>query len=78
MVIPGRVQHGVVVLEGEATLPEGAAVTVTYPAPSESQAPADKQRIEVPLVRTGQPGAVQLDGARIAQILAEEDASSRH
>jgi hypothetical protein len=33
MVIPGRVRNGMVILEGEAALPEGAAVTVTYPTP---------------------------------------------
>jgi hypothetical protein len=35
MEIRGRVHNGVVVLEGELPLPEGAAVTVTYPAPPE-------------------------------------------
>ncbi len=30
MVIPGRVHQGVVVLEGNQSLPEGATVTVVY------------------------------------------------
>ena len=75
MVIPGRVHNGVVVLEGESSLPEGAAVTVTYPAPPEHKPGAPKRRIQLPLVRTGQPGSVQLTGERIAEILDEEDAS---
>jgi hypothetical protein len=78
MIIRGRVHKGVVVLEGEAVLPEGAAVTVTYPAPAQAGAAAPKRRIQVPLVRTDQPGSVWLDGARIAEILDEEDASARH
>ena len=78
MVIPGQVHNGVVVLEGESALPEGAAVTVTYPALSKGKPVAEKRRIQVPLVRTDQPGSVQLTGARIAEILDEEDASGRH
>jgi hypothetical protein len=78
MVIRGRVQQGVVVLEGHVALPEGAAVTVTYPAPAQADAAAPKRRIQVPLVRTDQPCTVSLDGVRIAEILDEEDASPRH
>lgn len=78
MVIPGRVHNGMVVLESEAALPEGAAVTVIYPAPPQADPAAQKRRIQVPLVRTGQPGSVQLTGTRIAEILDEEDASPRH
>jgi hypothetical protein len=78
MIIRGRVQKGVVVLEGEAALPEGAAVTVTYPAPAHAQTPSPKQRIQVPLVRTDQPGSVSLNGAAIAEILDDEDASARY
>ena len=76
MVIPGRVRNGVVVLEG-GMLPEGATVTVTYPAPAEEKQ-LKKKSIEVPLVRTGEPATVNLTGARIAEIMADEDASSRH
>jgi hypothetical protein len=72
MVILGRVQNGVVVLQGESALPEGAVVTVSY-----GEIPAKtangRARVEVPLVKTGQPGSVQLSGERIAEILDEED-----
>jgi hypothetical protein len=77
MVIPGKVVGGVVVLEGSPKLPEGAPVTVSYEGPSEITAPVGKKRIQVPLVRTGQPGTVNLTGERIAEILDQEDASPR-
>jgi hypothetical protein len=77
MVITGRVENGVVVLEGGSVLPEGAAVAVVYPMASETKPESEKIRIQVPLVRTGQPGSVCLTGARIAKILDEDDASPR-
>jgi hypothetical protein len=77
MEIPGRVQNGVVVLPAGTVLPEGAAVTVHYPAAVVRQPSVGKQRIQVPLVRTGQPGTVNLSGERIAEILDKEDAAPR-
>jgi hypothetical protein len=74
MVILGRVHNGVVVLEGEAVLPEGATVTVTFPAQFAAAQTGPKRRVEVPLIRTGQPGGVPLTGKRIAEIMDEEDA----
>jgi hypothetical protein len=76
MNISGRVENGVVVLEGSSALPEGATVTVTFPALAETK-PAEKQRhIQLPLVQTGEPGTLDLTNARIAETLGEEDASS--
>jgi hypothetical protein len=77
MIIPGRVRNGVVILEGGATLPEGAAVIISYPASGRSAPVREKQRIQVPLVRCERPGSIQLTGERIAEILNEEDASPR-
>ena len=77
MVILGRVQNGVVVPDSASALPEGATVTITYPALPETKPAAPKRRIQVPLVRTNQPGSVQLTGERIAEILDQEDASPR-
>ena len=71
MVIAGHVQNGVVVLEGDVTLPEGAAVVVSYAAPTSTPPVDDKQRIQTPLVRTGKPGSVTLTGRQIAEILDE-------
>lgn len=73
MEIPGRVQNGVVVLEGAPVLPDGATVTVFYQRPIDAGSQQRKQRIEVPRVRTGQPGTVHLTGKSIAGILGEED-----
>jgi len=77
MIIPGRVHNGVVILEGGPTLPEGAAVSISYPAAAASMPVREKRRIQVPLVRCERPGSVQLTGERIAAILDEEDASTR-
>lgn len=74
MTIPGRVQNGVVVLEGNSALPEGAVVVVSYTAPLKK--PEHTSRIEVPLVRTGEPGTVHLTNQQIAEILDDEDAAS--
>jgi hypothetical protein len=76
MNISGRVHNGVVVLEGELALPEGAPVTVTYPALPETKPAKAKRRIQFPLVPSDEPGTVHLTNARIAEILDEEDASS--
>jgi hypothetical protein len=73
MVVLGTVRNGVVVVEGDANLPEGAVVTITYGDSPSKKASAGHHRIEVPLVRTGQPATVQLTGERIAEILDQED-----
>ena len=75
MDLAGRVHNGVVVLEGAPELPEGVAVTVVYPAVASVKPPRPSQRIAVPLVRTGEPGTVDLTGERVAEILDQEDAS---
>jgi hypothetical protein len=50
MVVIRRVQNGMVVLEGESALPEGAVVTVSYGESPAKQATVGKTRIQVPLV----------------------------
>jgi hypothetical protein len=76
MNISGHVHNGVIVLEDASALPEGATVTVTFPALPEIK-PAEKiQRVKFPLVETGEPGTLDLTNARIAEILDEEDAAS--
>jgi hypothetical protein len=77
MEISGRVQNGVVVLDDGAALPEGTQVTVCYHGSADAGPEPTKRRIEVPLVRTGQPGTVHLTGQRIAEILDEQDVSPR-
>jgi hypothetical protein len=74
MVVRGYVRNGVVILDGEPALPEGAAVTVSCAEPT-VQSSAMKRRIEFPLVRSAHPGSVSLTGDRIAEILDGEDAA---
>ena len=69
----GHILNGVVVLDGNPILPEGATVTVTLPEHVPSVVP--KHRIQVPLVRTSQPGTLHLTNAQIGEILDEEDAA---
>ena len=76
MEIPGRVSDGVVVLEGGSVLPEGATVTVIYPAAAPAAA-GPKKRIRVPLVRCQYPLPAPLTSERIGEILDEEDAAPR-
>lgn len=72
MVITGRVENGVVVLPAGTTLPEGAEVAVSYPVPA-AAGHGEKQRIQLPLVRSEHPGSLNLSNERIAEILEEED-----
>ena len=78
MEIHGRVENGVVVLEGGSLLPDGVAVSVVYPVPSRARPVVEKRRIELPLVHCEQPGSVHLTSGQIGEILDAEDAASRH
>ena len=77
MEIPGRIQNGVVVLDGAAHLPEGTHVTVLCPQAPTPPQPRKTKRVEFPLVHSKHPGSVHLTGERIAEILDQEDASPR-
>ncbi len=72
MEIRGRVHNGVVVLEGELSLPEGTEVIVSSGAAPETKA-VGEHRIEFPLVRSKHPGSLQLTGQRVAEFLGEDD-----
>lgn len=75
MEIVGRVNQGVIVLEGDAHLPEGAQVRVLY-EPVEEAKKDPNYRVTLPLVRTGKPGTLHLTNEMIAEIFDEEDLSS--
>lgn len=71
----GRVDHGVVVLEGGERLPEGMIVRVVY----EPQAPSAKQvgyRVKFPLVESDNPGSLHLTNEMIADILDQDELSA--
>jgi hypothetical protein len=76
MELHGLVQNGVIVLSGGATLPEGTPVTVSCSLEPGSRPPSEKKRVQVPLVRTGEPGTMNLNNERIAEIFDEEDVAS--
>jgi hypothetical protein len=76
MEIPGRVQNGVVLLQGETKLPEGTPVTLVYPRVRIWRKPGKKKRVNFPLVRSERPGTLHLTNERIAEILEEEDIAS--
>ncbi len=68
----GHVQNGVVVLDGQAVLPEGATVVVTMPASAPRHV---RRRVDFPLVGAGERGSLTLTNERIAELLDEEDAA---
>lgn len=76
MIVSGRVQNGVVVLDESASLPEGAVVTVTLRAKPVIRVAKTQKRVEFPLVRSSAPGSVSLTNEMIGDILDQEDASS--
>lgn len=76
MRIPGRVANGVVVLEGNQSLPEGAEVIVTFQDVESPEAPC-AERIRFPIVRSEHPGTIKLTGEMIAEYLEDEDLSPR-
>jgi hypothetical protein len=79
MELLGQIQNGVVVFEGNPTLPEGATVKVTLPATVAPVAePLPETRIvrepgKLPYVTGGRPGTWNLTNEMIAQIFEEED-----
>jgi len=77
MELLGRVDHGVIVPQGDASLPEGAMVRIVYEPQAEKSVKKPGYRVQFPLVRTGKPGTLHLTNETIAEILDEEDFSPR-
>lgn len=74
MVVAGRVQNGVVVLDGDVALPEGARVTVSCAdLPGRTSA---ESFVRFPLVPSERPGSLPLTSDRIAELLDDEDVSA--
>ena len=76
MEIRGRVQNGVVVPEGDVPLPEGAMVTVSYPASLPVGPPDSRRRVLLPLVRSDRPGSRRLTAEHVAELLEDDDVSA--
>jgi hypothetical protein len=77
MELLGRVNHGVIVPEGDVQLPEGVTVRIVYEPQGIDEIPKLKKgrAVKFPLVRTGEPGTLDLTNEKIAEILDEEDFS---
>ena len=81
MEMPGKVEGGVVVPQGVATLPEGRLVRIVY-AHEESAEVGGKnglrprRRVKFPLVESNTPGALRLTNDVIAELLNEDDLSA--
>jgi hypothetical protein len=73
MEIRGRIHNGVVVLEGELSLPEGTMATVSYPVAPSTQPPEVRRRVQLPLVRSDHPGSLRLTAERVAELLEDDD-----
>jgi len=79
MELHGHIQNGVVKLDGNPILPEGAAVTVLIaPLISSVQSSLPETEIvcepgKLPYVRGGIPGTLHLTNEIIAQVFEEED-----
>lgn len=73
MELLGHVQNGVVVLDGNVSLPEGAAVTVTPRSGPVIRRSSIRKQVELPIVKSDQPGTLDLTNDRIAEILEAED-----
>ena len=76
MELEGLVQNGVIVLSRGVSLPEGTPVTVSCNVGPASQSLPEKKRVQLPLVRTGEPGSLDLTNERIAENFDEEDVAS--
>lgn len=75
MDIRGHIRNGVVVLDGNPNLPEGAAVIVSIPAtvPPSPATEIVRSPGKLPYVHGGNPGTWNLTNERIGQVLEEED-----
>lgn len=76
MKLSGRVQNGVIVLDGAVKLPEGASVNVFYSTEPEIRVSPNQSRVPFPIVPSSKPGSIHLTNEMIAEILDQEDVSS--
>lgn len=73
MLIQGRIQNGVVVLEDGHSLPEGAIVIVSYDDPPQTKPLDSSRRVQLSLVPSDRPGTLDLTNDRIAELLNDDD-----
>ena len=73
----GRVDHGVIIPQGDAHLPEGVMVRILFEPQAVESLKKVGQRVKLPLVESGEPGTLRLTNEMIAEIFDEEDAFPR-
>jgi hypothetical protein len=76
MEIQGTVQNGVIVLDGGASLPEGAIVSVKLSDGRPIEAAPTNKRVVLPLMTGGKQGSLSLTNEQIREILEAEDIES--
>jgi hypothetical protein len=76
MEIRGRVHNGVVILDGEPHLPEGAVVSVLYPIAPAVVPPDSRGGDLFPLFPSDRPGTLHLTAERIAELWEDDDVSA--
>ena len=76
MDIPGRVENGVVVLEGAMTLPEGSQVVVSLRTKPEIRVVTTQRPVQLPIFDYDGTPDIDLTNDQIAEILTREDASA--
>ncbi len=77
MEIHGHIQNGVVVLAGKRRLPEGTPVTIVPRGAPKVHAPKKRRRVVLPLVPSEHPGTLRLTATRVAELMEEDDLSTR-
>ena len=76
MDVPGRVENGVVVLEGAMRLPEGAQVVVSWRTTPNIRVAPTQRPVQLPIFDYEGPPDIKLTNDQIAEILTREDASA--
>lgn len=76
MTLLGHILNGVIFPDQGFALPDGAVVSISYPAApssaelkSPSNSPEKKQRVDFPRVRNGEPGSLDLTNDMLAEYL---------
>ena len=76
MDVPGRVENGVVVLEGEMKLPEGAQVVVSLRIKPTIRVAPTQRPVQLPIFDYDGLPDIDLTNHQIVEILTREDASA--
>ncbi len=76
MDILGRVENGVIVLEGGVTFPEGAQVVVSLRRRPNIRVAPTQRPVQLPIFDYDGPPDIDLTNDQIAEILTREDASA--